>query len=210
MMKLEVYSTSGAKTSKSIDLDDAVFGIEPNDHAIYLDVKRIQAAKRQGTHDTLHRGVVSGSTRKLKRQKGTGTARAGSIKNPLFRGGGTIFGPEPRNYRQKLNGKVKLLARRSALSYKAKDAAITALESFEMSAPKTKDLLAIFKALEIADKKALVVLPEQNSSIYLSARNLSKQKVMCASDLSTYDIMNCNTLVLVGNAHEVLAGMLKK
>ncbi|MGB1075763.1 MAG: 50S ribosomal protein L4 [Flavobacteriales bacterium] len=209
-MKLNVYSTSGAQTKKSIDLDDSVFGIEPNDHAIYLDVKRIQAAKRQGTHDTLHRGLLSGSTRKLKRQKGTGTARAGSIKNPLFRGGGTIFGPEPRNYRHKLNGKVKMLARKSALSYKAKDSAIKALEGFDMDAPKTKELLGIFKALEIADQKALVVLPEPNTGIYLSARNLPKQRVMCASDLSTYDIMNCSTLVLVGNAHEVLAGMLKK
>lgn len=209
-MKLNVYSTSGAQTKKSIDLDDSVFGIEPNDHAIYLDVKRIQAAKRQGTHDTLHRGLLSGSTRKLKRQKGTGTARAGSIKNPLFRGGGTIFGPEPRNYRHKLNGKVKMLARKSALSYKAKDSAIKALEGFDMDAPKTKELLGIFKALEIADQKALVVLAEPNTGIYLSARNLPKQRVMCASDLSTYDIMNCSTLVLVGNAHEVLAGMLKK
>ena len=209
-MKLEIYSTAGAKTKGSIDLDESVFGIEPNDHAIYLDVKRIQAAKRQGTHDTLNRGVVSGSTRKLKKQKGTGTARAGSIKNPLFRGGGTIFGPEPRNYRQKLNGKVKMLARRSALSYKAKGEAIKAVETFDMSSPKTKELLSIFQALQIADQKALVVLPSQNDNIYLSARNLPKQRVMCASDLSTYDIMNCTTLVLVGNAHEVLAGLLKK
>jgi large subunit ribosomal protein L4 len=210
MMKLEVYSTSGAKTSKSIELDDAVFGVEPNDHAIYLDVKRIQAAKRQGTHDTLHRGVVSGSTRKLKRQKGTGTARAGSIKNPLFRGGGTIFGPEPRNYRHKLNNKVKMLARRSALSYKAQGSAIKAVESFEMNAPKTKELVAIFNSLNLGAEKTLMVLPDANSAIYLSARNLPKQRVMCATDLSTYDIMNCKTLVLVGNAHEVLTGMLKK
>ena len=209
-MKLEVLNIQGENTGRSVELPENVFGVEPNEHAVYLVVKQYLANQRQGTHKSKERGEVAGSTKKLKRQKGTGTARAGSIKNPLFRGGGTIFGPEPRNYRQKLNGKVKLLARRSALSYKAKDAAITALESFEMSAPKTKDLLAIFKAIEIADKKALVVLPVQNSSIYLSARNLSKQKVMCASDLSTYDIMNCNTLVLVGNAHEVLAGMLKK
>ena len=137
-MKLDVYNSSGSKTDKSVTLSKAVFGIEPNDHAIYLDVKRYRAAQRQGTHDTLHRGVVSGSTRKIKKQKGTGTARAGSIKNPLFRGGGNIFGPEPRDYTQKLNHKVKQLARRSALSYKAKEKAIVVVDAMKMEAPKTQ------------------------------------------------------------------------
>jgi large subunit ribosomal protein L4 len=167
------------------------------------------AAQRQGTHDTLHRGVVSGSTRKLKKQKGTGGARAGSIKNPLYRGGGTIFGPQPRDYTHKLNIKVKQLARRSALSTKAMEKSIRVVESIAMSAPKTKDLLAILNNLELASTKTLVVLPAQNDAVYLSARNLPKHRVMVASDLSTYDIMNCNTLLFVDNAHEVLEGMLK-
>ena len=208
-MKLNVYSTDGSKTAKSVTLSDAVFGIEPNDHAIYLDVKRYMAAQRQGTHDTLHRGVVSGSTRKLKKQKGTGTARAGSIKNPLFRGGGTIFGPEPRNYTHRLNGKVKQLARRSALTYKAKDEAIKVVEAISMDKPSTKSFAQVMKNLELADSKTLLVLPSANDSVYLSCRNLPKHRVMVASDLSTYDIMNCKTLVLVDNAHEVLEGLLK-
>ena len=146
-MKIDVYNSNGSKTDKSVTLNKAVFGIEPNDHAIYLDVKRFQAAQRQGTHDTLHRGLVSGSTRKIKKQKGTGTARAGSIKNPLFRGGGTTFGPEPRDYTQKLNHKVKQLARRSALSYKAKEKAILVIEGLKMEAPKTKDFAGLMKGL---------------------------------------------------------------
>ena len=208
-MKLNVYSTDGKKTAKSVELAAEVFGIEPNDHAIYLDVKRYMAAQRQGTHDTLHRGVVSGSTRKLKKQKGTGGARAGSIKNPLYRGGGTIFGPQPRDYTHKLNIKVKQLARRSALSYKAKEDGIRVVEPIAMAAPKTKDILAILNNLELAKTKTLIVLPAQNDAVYLSARNLPKHRVMVATDLCTYDIMNCNTLLFVDNAHEVLEGMLK-
>jgi len=208
-MKLSVYSTDGNKTGKTVELAAEVFGIEPNNHAMYLDVKRFMAAQRQGTHDTLHRGVVSGSTRKLKKQKGTGGARAGSIKNPLYHGGGTIFGPQPRDYTHKLNIKVKQLARRSALSTKAIEKSIRVVESLAMSAPKTKDLLAILNNLELASTKTLVVLPAQNDAVYLSARNLPKHRVMVASDLSTYDIMNCNTLLFVDNAHEVLEGMLK-
>jgi len=208
-MKLNVYSTDGKKTAKSVELAAEVFGIEPNDHAIYLDVKRYMAAQRQGTHDTLHRGVVSGSTRKLKKQKGTGGARAGSIKNPLYRGGGTIFGPQPRDYTHKLNIKVKQLARRSALSYKAKADGIRVVEPIAMAAPKTKDILAILNNLELAKTKTLIVLPAQNDAVYLSARNLPKHRVMVATDLCTYDIMNCNTLLFVDNAHEVLEGMLK-
>ena len=208
-MKLSVYSTDGKKTAKSVELAAEVFGIEPNDHAIYLDVKRYMAAQRQGTHDTLHRGVVSGSTRKLKKQKGTGGARAGSIKNPLYRGGGTIFGPQPRDYSHKLNIKVKQLARRSALSYKAKADGIRVVEPIAMGAPKTKDFVAILNNLKLGTTKTLVVLPAQNDAVYLSARNLPKHRVMVATDLSTYDIMNCNTLLFVDNAHEVLEGMLK-
>lgn len=208
-MKLNVYSTDGSKTAQSVTLSDAVFAIEPNDHAIYLDVKRYMAAQRQGTHDTLHRGLVSGSTRKLKKQKGTGTARAGSIKNPLFRGGGTTFGPEPRNYTHRLNGKVKQLARRSALTYKAKDEAIKVVEAISMEKPSTKSFAQVMKNLELADSKTLLVLPSANEAVYRSCRNLPKHRVMLASDLSTYDIMNCKTLVLVDNAHEVLEGLLK-
>jgi len=208
-MKVEVYKASGSKTAKSVTLNKAVFGIEPNDHAIYLDVKRFQAAQRQGTHDTLHRGLVSGSTRKLKKQKGTGTARAGSIKNPLFRGGGTVFGPEPRDYTQKLNHKVKQLARRSALSYKAQEKAIMVVEGLKMDAPKTKDFAGLMKGLDLSNNKTLMVLPAANDNVYMSSRNLPKHRVMVATDLSTYDIMNCNTLILVDDAHKVIEGMLK-
>ncbi len=208
-MKLDVYNSSGSKTDKSVTLSKAVFGIEPNDHAIYLDVKRYRAAQRQGTHDTLHRGLVSGSTRKIKKQKGTGTARAGSIKNPLFRGGGNIFGPEPRDYTQKLNHKVKQLARRSALSYKAKDKSIVVVDAMKIDAPKTQSFLGMMKGLELVDRKTLVVLPSPNESVYLSSRNLAKHRVMVASDISTYDILNCNTLIFVDGAHKVIEGLLK-
>ena len=208
-MKVDVYNASGSKTDKSVTLNKSVFGIEPNDHAIYLDVKRFRAAQRQGTHDTLHRGLVSGSTRKIKKQKGTGTARAGSIKNPLFRGGGTTFGPEPRDYTQKLNHKVKQLARRSALSYKAKEKAIMVVEGLKMEAPKTKDFAGLMNGLEMANNKTLMVLPSANDNVFLSSRNLRKHRVMVASDLSTYDIMNCNTLIFVDDAHKVIEGMLK-
>ena len=208
-MKVDVYNSKGSKTDKSVTLNKAVFGIEPNDHAIYLDVKRFQAAQRQGTHDTLHRGLVSGSTRKLKKQKGTGTARAGSIKNPLFRGGGTVFGPEPRDYTQKLNHKVKQLARRSALSYKAKEKAIMVVEGIKMDAPKTKEFAGLMEGLKVAGSKTLMVLPTPDTNVYMSSRNLPKHRVMVASDLSTYDIMNCNTLIFVDDAHKVIEGMLK-
>tara|TARA_B110000444_G_scaffold261355_1_gene312859 strand:+ start:2997 stop:3626 length:630 start_codon:yes stop_codon:yes gene_type:complete len=208
-MKLDVYTSKGSKSKKSAQLDDAVFGIEPNDHAIYLDVKRYLAAQRQGTHDTLHRGVVSGSTRKIKQQKGTGTARAGSIKNPLFRGGGNTFGPEPRDYTINLTAKLRKLARRSALSYKAKAEGITVLDNIKIDSPKTKDFLALMVNLKLDDKKTLTILPSQDDNVYRSCRNLPKHRVMLASDLSTYDIMNCTNLVFVDNAHEVLEGMLK-
>lgn len=208
-MKLDVFTSKGSKSKKSAELQDSVFAIEPNDHAIYLDVKRYQAAQRQGTHDTLHRGVVSGSTRKIKKQKGTGTARAGSIKNPLFRGGGNTFGPEPRDYTIHLNAKLRKLARRSALSYKAKADGIMVVDSIKMDAPKTKDLLTVMTNLKLDDKKTLMILPSQDDNVYRSCRNLPKHRVMLASDLSTYDIMNCTNLLFVNNAHEVLEGLLK-
>jgi large subunit ribosomal protein L4 len=157
----------------------------------------------------LHRGLVSGSTRKIKKQKGTGTARAGSIKNPLFRGGGTTFGPEPRDYTQKLNHKVKQLARRSALSYKAKEKAIMVLDGVKMDAPKTKDFVGMMSGLKLAESKTLMVLSTPDDAVYMSSRNLAKHRVMVASDLSTYDIMNCNTLIFVADAHKVVEGMLK-
>ena len=208
-MKLDVYTSKGSKSKKSVELNDAVFGIVPNDHAIYLDVKRYLAAQRQGTHYTLHRGLVSGSTRKIKKQKGTGTARAGSIKNPLFRGGGRTFGPEPRDYSTNLNAKLRKLARRSALSYKAQDEGIMVVDSIKMDAPKTKDFLAILSNLKLDDMKTLTVLPFKDDNVFRSCKNLPKHRVMVASDLSTYDIMNCTNLVFVDNAHEVVEGLLK-
>jgi len=208
-MKLDVFTSKGSKSKKSAELQDSVFAIEPNDHAIYLDVKRYQAAQRQGTHDTLHRGLVSGSTRKIKKQKGTGTARAGSIKNPLFRGGGNTFGPEPRDYTIHLNSKLRKLARRSALSYKAKADGIMVVDNIKMDAPKTKDFLTVMTNLKLDDKKTLMILPSQDDNVYRSCRNLPKHSVMLASDLSTYDIMNCTNLLFVNNAHEVLEGLLK-
>jgi large subunit ribosomal protein L4 len=208
-MKFDVFTSKGSKSKKSAELQDSIFAIEPNDHAIYLDVKRHHAAQRQGTHDTLHRGLVSGSTRKIKKQKGTGTARAGSIKNPLFRGGGNTFGPEPRDYTIHLNAKLRKLARRSALSYKAKADGIMVVDNIKMDAPKTKDLLTVMTNLKLDDKKTLMILPSQDDNVYRSCRNLPKHRVMLASDLSTYDIMNCTNLLFVNNAHEVLEGLLK-
>ena len=208
-MKVEVIDINGKGTGRKVELSDSIFGIEPNEHAIYLDVKQYLAHQRQGTHKAKERGEIVGSTRKIKKQKGTGTARAGSIKNPLFRGGGTTFGPEPRDYTQKLNHKVKQLARRSALSYKAKEKAILVIEGLKMDAPKTKDFAGLMKGLELADNKTLMVLPTPDNNVYKSSRNLVKHRVMVASDLSTYDIMNCNTLIFVDDAHKVIEGMLK-
>ena len=196
-MKLDVYTSKGSKSKKSAELNDAVFGIEPNDHAIYLDVKRFLAAQRQGTHDTLHRGLVSGSTRKIKKQKGTGTARAGSIKNPLFRGGGRTFGPEPRDYSFKLNKKVKRVARVSALTHMAKSKNITVLEDFKFDAPKTKQYLDMLNNLNMKGQKTLLVLNEANQNIYLSARNLEKTNVTTAANLNTYQIMNAGNILMV-------------
>jgi large subunit ribosomal protein L4 len=206
-MKVPVYNIEGKKTS-SKELSADVFGIEPNDHAIYLDVKRYLAAQRQGTHKAKERAEVKGSTRKIKKQKGTGGARAGSLKNPLFVGGGTIFGPRPRKYDLKLNKKVTKLARKSALAYKAKEEGIRIVKGLSMDAPKTKDLLSAFGKLGLADQKTLVVVPELSRALYLSSRNLPKHRVMTAGDLSTYDIMNCRQIVFVDDAHEVITGLL--
>lgn len=203
-MELAVVNTSGKETGRKVNLDDSIFGIEPNDHAIYLDTKQFLANQRQGTHKSKPRGEVSGSTRKLKKQKGTGTARAGSIKNPLFRGGGRMFGPEPRYYGFKLNKKVKQLARKSALSYKASSNNIIVLEDFLFEAPKTGEIVKMGNNLNIADKKILFVLPEQNKNIYLSSRNVQGVEVVTAQELSTYNIMKASTLVLVESAIDVL------
>jgi len=194
-MELAVLDKAGKATGRKVELMDEIFAIEPNDHAIYLEVKQHLANKRQGTHKSKERNEVSGSTRKLKRQKGTGGARAGSIKNPLFTGGGRVFGPQPRDYHFKLNKKVKLLARKSALTYKARNNEIVILEDFIIDAPKTKEYNAVLGNLAINSKKSLVVLGEPNKNIYLSSRNLQGSKVVTVSELTTYDILNSNSLV---------------
>ncbi len=196
-MELSVYNLEGTETGRKVSLDETIFGIEPNDHAIYLDVKQYLANQRQGTHKTKERSEVAGSTRKIKRQKGTGTARAGMITSPTIVGGGRAFGPRPRDYRFKLNKKVKQLARKSALSYKAKDNGIVILENFSLEAPKTREMVAISEKLNISGKKSLFILPEENKSIYLSSRNLQDVSVVTASDLTTYQILNAKTLVIL-------------
>ena len=209
-MKLEVLNTSGQKTGQSVTLDASVFAIEPNDHAIYLDVKRYLAAQRSGTHKSKHRGEIHGSTRKLHKQKGTGGSRKGSIKNPLFRQGGTIFGPRPRSYDIKVNKSTQRLARKSALSYKAKENSILVLDTIGMDKPRTKDFVGLLKNLSLNGKKTLVLLPERNDNVFLSSRNLEKTNVQIASLVNTYDIMNSHNVVFVGNAHELVAELLKK
>jgi large subunit ribosomal protein L4 len=203
-MELTILNIEGKDTGRKVNLNDSIFGIKPNDHAIYLDTKQFLANQRQGTHKAKQRGEVAGSTRKIKRQKGTGTARAGSIKNPLFRGGGRIFGPQPRFYGFKLNKKLKQLARKSALSYKASANNIIVLEDFSFEAPKTKEMMKMGNNLNIGNKKSLFVLPEQNKNIYLSSRNVQGVDVITAGELSTYKIMRASTLVLVESAVDVL------
>ena len=195
-MELSVYKINGKKTSKKIKLDKAVFGVEPNNHAIYLDVKSYLANKRQGTHKSKQRADIKGSTRKIKKQKGTGTARAGSIKNPLYRGGGRIFGPIPRDYSQKVNKKVKRLARKSALSIKAKEKSIFIIEDFQMEKPNTKEFTKILKALGISGKKNLLILEELNKNVYLSSRNLQNSNDVIDSELKTSGISNANNLII--------------
>ena len=203
-MELEVLNIDGKATGKKVKLSKDIFGIEPNDHAIYLDVKSIMANKRQGTHKSKERAEIKGSTKKIKKQKGTGTARAGSIKNPIFRGGGRVFGPRPSEYRNKLNRKVKELARKSALTYKAKNKQILLLEDFSLEAPKTKDFANIQKNLKIDDKKSIIVLNERNKNVYLSSRNLQNSRVIMVSELNTYDIMSATALLFVESSLDVL------
>ena len=207
-MELAVLNTQGQETGRKVVLNDAVFGVEANDHAIYLDVKQYLADQRQGTHKSKQRNEVAGSTRKLKRQKGTGGARCGSIKSPLFPGGGRIFGPVPRDYSFKLNKKLKRLARRSALTYKAQANAITVVENLALEAPKTKSVVALASALKVSDKKVLIVLPDTNVNLQLSCRNLPYVKTILASSLNTYEVMNASALVMVEGAENVLNVML--
>lgn len=203
-MELAVYSIDGKKTSKKIKLEKTIFGAEPNNHAIYLDVKQYLANQRQGTHKSKERGEITGSTRKIKKQKGTGTARAGSIKNPLFRSGGRVFGPRPRDYGFKLNKKVKRLARQSALSIMATNKNITVLEDFSFESPKTKQYLDLLNSFELNGKKTLLILNEPNQNIYLSARNIQRTNVTTAANLNTYQIMNAgNILMLESSIKEV-------
>jgi large subunit ribosomal protein L4 len=195
-MELEVYNLKGAKTDRKVTLNDAIFGIEPNDHAIYLDVKQFMANKRQGTHSSKEKSTVSGSTRKLKKQKGTGGARAGSIKNPLYRGGARVFGPHPRDYNFKLNKKLKKLARLSALSYKAQDNNIIILEDFTFETPKTRNFIELLKSFQLTGEKALLVMANTEPNIILSSRNLKKVRIVRASDLNTYEILDAKRLLI--------------
>ena len=209
-MQVEILNISGKKTTKKVDLVDSIFAVEPNDHCIYLDVKQFLANQRQGTHKSKERAEISRTTKKLKKQKGTGGARAGSMKSPLFIGGGRAFGPRPRDYSFKLNKKVKSLARMSALAYKAKGNAITALEDFTFEAPKTKNYIDLIKNLNLSDKKTLLVLGDTNKNVYLSSRNLQGAKVVTASDLNTYDILNAENLILAESSIKALETILNK
>lgn len=207
-MELKVLNQEGKETGKSVELNDSIYGVEPNDHAIYLDVKQYLASQRQGTHKSKQRNEVSGSTRKLKKQKGTGGARCGSIKAPVFVGGGRVFGPEPRDYSFKLNKKVKQLARKSALSYKAKENAIIVVDNIAIDAPKTKACVALLDNLKINGKKSLLVLGDSNKNVYLSSRNLEGVEVVTADLLNTYQIMNASSLVITENSLEIIENLL--
>jgi|TARA_R110002051_G_scaffold10175_3_gene38640 large subunit ribosomal protein L4 len=209
-MKVAVVDIKGKETGRKADLSDAVFAIEPNNHAVYLDVKQYLANQRQGTHKAKERAEITGSTRKIKKQKGTGTARAGSIKSGVFRGGGRMFGPRPRNYSFKLNKGLKRLARRSALTMKANDKAITVVENFDFEAPRTKDFVNVLKALGLENKKSLIVLGESNNNVYLSSRNLKTTEVITSSELSTYKILNANNVVFLEGSLEGIESNLSK
>ncbi|RKE90954.1 50S ribosomal protein L4 [Ichthyenterobacterium magnum] len=209
-MKVAVLDINGKDTGRQVDLSKDVFAIEPNNHAVYLDVKQYLANQRQGTHKAKERAEITGSTRKIKKQKGTGTARAGSIKSGVFKGGGRMFGPRPRNYNFKLNKNLKRLARKSALTMKANDKAIVVLEDFNFDAPKTKNFTAVLKALDIQDKKSLFVLGASNNNVYLSSRNFKGSDVVINSELSTYKIMNANKLVLLESSLEEIESNLSK
>ena len=209
-MEVKVLDFNGKDTGRKVQLSDSVFGIEPNNHAVYLDVKQYLANQRQGTHKAKERAEVAGSTRKIKKQKGTGTARAGSAKNPLFKGGGTVFGPRPRSYSFKLNKGLKRLARKSAFSIKAKEANIIVVEDFTFETPNTKNFINVLKALGIENKKSLFVLGESNKNVYLSSRNLKGSSVLSNSELSTYAILNANNLVLLEGSLEGIEDNLSK
>jgi len=209
-MELAVININGKETGKKVKLDNEVFGLEPNDHVIYLDVKQHLANKRQGTHKAKERGEIAGSTKKIKKQKGTGTARFGDIKNPLFRGGGRVFGPRPKDYSFKLNKKVKRLARFTALSQKAKNSQIIILEDFSFETDNTKEFAEIQKNLKIENKKSVLVFKEKNNNVYLSSRNLQNSKVLTLTELSTYEIMNATTLLFVESSLDVLQADTKK
>ncbi|MFK2821238.1 50S ribosomal protein L4 [Flavobacteriaceae sp. LMIT009] len=209
-MKVAVLDINGKDTGRKVDLSKDVFAIEPNNHAVYLDVKQYLANQRQGTHKAKERAEITGSTRKIKKQKGTGTARAGSIKSGVFKGGGRMFGPRPRNYSFKLNKNVKRLARKSALTIKAGEKAITVLEDFNFEAPKTKNFTAVLKALGLENKKSLFVLGDTNNNVYLSSRNLKGSEVVTSSEISTYKILNANQVVLLESAIEGIESNLSK
>ena len=209
-MKVAVLDIQGKDTGRKVELSKAVFGIEPNTHSVYLDVKSHLAAKRQGTHKAKERGEITGSTRKIKKQKGTGTARAGSIKNPLFRGGGRVFGPRVRDYDQKVNKKVKRLARKSALSIKAQEKAIIVLEDFQFDSPKTANYINVLKSLGLENKKSLMVLAEQNNNVYLSSRNLKNADVITSSEINTYKIVHTNSLILSEGSIAGIENLLNK
>ncbi len=209
-MDINVLDIKGQETGRKVTLSESIFGIEPNDHVIYLDVKQYMADQRQGTHKSKERSEVSGSTRKLGRQKGGGGARRGDINSPVLVGGGRVFGPKPRDYRFKLNKKVKNLARRSALSYKAQEQAILVVEDFNFEAPKTKDFVNIVKNLKVDGKKLLLLLPEANKNVFLSARNLQKAHVMVAKDVNTYKILDADVLIVTENSLKAVEGILNK
>ncbi|MDO4879675.1 MAG: 50S ribosomal protein L4 [Capnocytophaga sp.] len=209
-MEVAVLNIQGKETGRKVTLSEAVFGIEPNNHVIYLDIKQYLANKRQGTHKAKERNEVAGSTRKIKKQKGTGTARAGSVKSPVFVGGGRVFGPRPKDYTQKLNKKVKRLARRSVLSQKLQQGALVVLEDFNFETPKTKDFVKVLNSLGLQDKKSLFVLGDTNKNVYLSSRNLESVNVVTASELNTYVIANASSVVLLESAVEVVQSNLTK
>lgn len=208
-MEISVLKNNGEDTGRKISLSDSIFSIEPNDHAIYLDVKQYLANQRQGTHKSKERAEISGSTRKIKKQKGTGTARAGSIKSPIFRGGGRVFGPRPRDYSFKLNKKLKVLARKSAIAYKIKDSKLSVLEDFSLDVPKTKDYINLLNGLSLYDKKTLFIISNLDKNILLSSRNIKNTKVTTADNINTYDLMYADTVLLSESAVEKIENILK-
>jgi large subunit ribosomal protein L4 len=209
-MELVVFNTSGKETGRKVTLDETVFGIEPNQHAVYLEVKQYLAAQRQGTHKSKERSEITGSTRKLKKQKGSGSARYGDIKSPTFKGGARVFGPKPRDYRFKLNKSLKRLAKKSVLSQKLKDNSVRVLENFSFDAPKTKEFITLLDALTLTGKKSLFVLPESNKNVYLSSRNLPKTKVLNYNEISSYDLINAGEIIFLEDAVEKFQENLKK